>query len=228
MESSAGNRADSGLTGEALVTSEIEACGIVAILRASEATHLDAVVEALVGAGVRAIELTLTTPHAIEAIARLHDRLGSDAIIGAGTVLEARDAAASIDAGARFIVSPSYEPAVVEVAAARGVTVCPGVLTPSEVSRALRDGVTTIKLFPASTVGPGHLRALRGPFPGLRVIPTGGIAVDQIGTWIHAGAVAVGMGGPLIGDSLKNGPNSGLLERAKGAIEAVSAARTNA
>jgi 2-dehydro-3-deoxyphosphogluconate aldolase / (4S)-4-hydroxy-2-oxoglutarate aldolase len=178
---------------------------------------------ALVEGGVTAIELTLNEPEAealrsIEALARAADDLG--ALAGAGTVLSIGAAGRALDAGARFIVSPTTDPALVAWCAASGVPVFPGALTPSEILAAWAAGASAVKLFPAVTVGPGYLAQLRGPLPDVRLVPTGGIAAETAGRWIAAGAVAVGMGAWLIGD----GELTGVTARARQVRAAIDAA----
>lgn len=198
--------------------------GVVAIGR--RVTHDSApdVARALVDGGVRAFELTLNDPeadalHSIEAVARVAADLGLD--VGAGTVLSIEAAQRAIDAGATFLVSPHLDPSLVRWAATRGVPAFPGCSTPTEILTAWRAGAAAVKLFPASVVGPAFLRELRGPFPDIPVVPTGGVTVDSAPSFIAAGAVAVGMGGWLLGDGL----TAGIRERAGLVVAAVVAAR---
>ncbi len=199
--------------------------GVVAVLRAATASRFLPVARVLVAAGVSAIEVTLTTDGAVPAIVELVRALPAEATVGAGSVLDAAAARACVDAGARFLVAPALVPEVTAVGSAAGVPVYPGALTPTEVLTASRGGAPVVKLFPASAVGPGYLRDLRGPLPGVRIMPTGGIGIDQIGAWLGAGAVAVGLGGPLLGDAADGGSLTALAERARRAVEAVRAAR---
>jgi 2-dehydro-3-deoxyphosphogluconate aldolase/(4S)-4-hydroxy-2-oxoglutarate aldolase len=208
------------------VTAAITAGGVVAVLRATSAEHFAAVTDALVRTGVRAIEITLTAPTALRSITELAAEYAADAIIGAGTVLTADQAEACIDAGAAFLVSPTASPDVVAAAQVAGVAVYPGAFTPTELLAAHRTGADAVKLFPASAVGPGYLKDLRGPLPDIAVMPTGGIAITDIGDWIAAGAVAVGLGTPLLGDAVRRGVDPGLVSRARQAIDAVAAARS--
>jgi 2-dehydro-3-deoxyphosphogluconate aldolase/(4S)-4-hydroxy-2-oxoglutarate aldolase len=192
---------------------------VVAVLRASSAEHLPAVAEVLVESGVDAVEVTLTTPGAVDALHDLAERLGDAALVGAGTVLDEQQAVETIAAGARFLISPIVDQAVLRTGLAASVPVFPAALTPTEFALALRAGAGLVKLFPASTVGPAYLRALRGPFPDLRAMPTGGVSIESVPDWLAAGAAVVGLGGPLIGDSIAGGSLEELGRRARRLVE---------
>jgi 2-dehydro-3-deoxyphosphogluconate aldolase/(4S)-4-hydroxy-2-oxoglutarate aldolase len=204
---------------------ELLATGIVAIARAASMSRVEAAVETLVGAGVTCIEVPLTTPGAVAAIATLVHTYGDAACIGAGTVLTTNDAIACIDAGAAFLVSPSAVPELVELAAARGVPYLPGALTPTEIVAAWRCGAAAVKLFPASLGGPRYLRDVRAPLPDIPLVPTGGVAIDDVAGYIAAGAKAIGVGGPLFGDALDGGDLDALAARARRFVGAVAEAR---
>ena len=187
---------------------------IISIGRNVPAADVPRVAEALVAGGVHVIELTLNEPEAaalasIEALARVADDL--DALVGAGTVLSVEAARRAVDAGARFIVSPHTDPALVAWCARRGVPCFPGALSPTEIHSAWSAGASAVKLFPAATVGTGYLTQIAGPFPDIPFVPTGGVSAETAADWIAAGAVAVGMGGWLIGD----GDPAGVTERAR-------------
>jgi 2-dehydro-3-deoxyphosphogluconate aldolase / (4S)-4-hydroxy-2-oxoglutarate aldolase len=204
---------------------EFLATGIVAIARAASASRIEAATDALVGAGVTCIEVPLTTPGAVASIASLVATYGGSGCIGAGTVLTTDQASACIDAGAAFLVSPSAVPEVVDLAAARGVPCMPGALTPTEIVAAWRSGAAAVKLFPASLGGARYLRDVRAPLPDIPLIPTGGIAIDDVGAYIAAGAIAIGVGGPLFGDALDDGDLDALAARARRFLVAVAEAR---
>ena len=208
------------------VTEAVVRSGVVAVLRATEAERFAAVAEVLVGAGVTALEVTLTSGGAVAALAGLIKDLPSHVVVGAGTVLTADDAKACVDAGAAFLVAPVLVPEVSAVGAGSGVPTYPGALTPSEVFTAVRAGAPVVKLFPASAVGPRFIRDLHGPLPGVRIMPTGGIDIDAIGAWLAAGAVAVGLGGPLLGVAADGGSLLALADRARRASDAVTSARS--
>lgn len=210
-----------GSTGEVHeVVRRLAATRVVPVLRSRAATSLDGAIETLVGAGLDLIEVTLTTPGALAAIARWAQAPG--VLVGAGTVLSPDQAAASVAAGARFVVSPGLDEDVVREAAGSGAAVLAGAVTPTEVQQALRLGVDVVKLFPAGALGPDWARHLRGPFPDLAYVPTGGVGLDDIGDWLAAGALAVGLGGELLGDALEGGSLDDLHDRARRALAAAS------
>jgi 2-dehydro-3-deoxyphosphogluconate aldolase / (4S)-4-hydroxy-2-oxoglutarate aldolase len=208
---------------------ELMQTGVVAIARAAAPTRVDAAVETLVAAGITCVELTLTMPDAVPSIASLVERLGDAACIGAGTVLTPDEARACIDAGAKFLVAPSTVPEVVAVAVEAGIPCLPGALTPSEIVSAWLSGASAVKLFPASLGGVQYLRDVRAPLPNIPLIPTGGVRIDDVPAFLSAGAVAVGLGGPLFGDGLSatdaGRALSDLADRAKRLIDAVRISR---
>lgn len=196
--------------------------GVVAILRGRRAEHLDAVLDVLVEAGLRSLEITLNTPGALEAIRRAVGRYGRRARVGAGTVRTVADVEDSVAVGAQFLVSPHTDPALGLRARDLGVAYLPGALTPTEIVAAWNLGVTAVKLFPAGLGGPRYLRDLRGPLPDVRIVATGGVSADNVAEWFAAGAVAVGVGGSLIGDALDGGDLAGLAARAADLMRAVT------
>lgn len=200
----------------------------MAILRAPSSDRFVDVARSLVGAGITCLEVTLTSPGALEAIGELRSVLPDEIDVGAGTVTTADDARRAIEAGAGFLVSPSCELDVVAAALEAGVASYPGAFTATEVLAAWRAGASVVKLFPASAAGPSYVRNLAGPFPDIPLIPTGGVGLDQIGSWIKAGVVGVGLGGPLLGDAATGGDLSALAERARKALSEVAAARLEA
>lgn len=202
------------------VSAAIAGSGLVAVLRAPTSAGFSAVADVLVAAGVTALEVTLTSGGALEAIAGLRRQLPGTVVVGAGTVLTEEEAKAAVGAGAAFLVSP------VGGLGPQPVPLYPGAFSPSEIYTAHRSGAPLIKLFPAGGLGPGYLKDLRGPLPDVRVMPTGGIGLDDIATWLGAGAVAVGVGGPLIGDAATGGSLTALARRARHAVDAVTYARS--
>jgi 2-dehydro-3-deoxyphosphogluconate aldolase/(4S)-4-hydroxy-2-oxoglutarate aldolase len=169
---------------------------LIAIVRFHAGGDLGGTVEALARGGVEAIELTIDTPGALAAVA---DAAAAGRFVGVGTVTTADQVRASADAGARFVVSPALVPEVVEAALGLGLEPLPGVFTATELLQAVAAGAPAVKLFPASAGGPGYLRALRGPFPAVPIVPTGGIRIDEIGAYLAAGATAVALGSELVG-----------------------------
>lgn len=187
---------------------------VVAVLRARHASEYAPVVEALVKGGVRSIELTLSTDGVFDHLSALKRQFRADAEIGVGTVIRVEQAVRALDGGADYLVTPVMVTDVVRTAVQAGVPVFPGGLTPTELLAGMQAGATAVKLFPASTVGPGYLGQLRGPFPGMQVIPSGGINIDDAAGWIAAGAAAVSLGGPLLGDAFAGGDLARLTGRA--------------
>jgi 2-dehydro-3-deoxyphosphogluconate aldolase/(4S)-4-hydroxy-2-oxoglutarate aldolase len=172
---------------------------VLAILRYREPCDLAAVVDALRAGGIRSIEVTADTPGALDEIGRAR---GEGAPIGAGTIRSVEEARAFAEAGAGFLVSPGLVPEIVREGLERGVTTIPGVFSPTEIMAAVAAGADVVKLFPASLGGPGYLASLRGPFPDVGFVPTGGIAIEDVPAWLEAGAVCVGLGSSLIGGSV--------------------------
>ena len=180
------------------VVAEVERLGVVAIIRMPDPAALRAVVDALAEGGVRALEVTMTVPRAIELIAEIAPTLPSDFLFGAGTVLDADTVHRAVGAGAQFIVSPVFKPEVVKAAHADEVPVMPGCFTPTEILGAWEMGADIIKVFPATSVGPGYLKDIRGPLPHIKLMPTGGVSIDNAGDWLRAGAIGVGVGSALV------------------------------
>lgn len=197
---------------------------IIAVLRAKQAEDYDAVVEVLGANGVHSIELTLSTPGTFEHLPALIASSGSDLEIGVGTITTVEEAQRAIDAGARYLVTPLINLDIIALANRNRLPVFPGGLTPSELHSAWQAGATAVKIFPAQTVGAKYGSHLRGPFPYLRFVPSGGVSFDDIPAWLHAGATAVSLGGPLIGDALKGGSLLALAERTKQAVAIVTEA----
>ncbi|MEU6198584.1 bifunctional 4-hydroxy-2-oxoglutarate aldolase/2-dehydro-3-deoxy-phosphogluconate aldolase [Streptomyces sp. NPDC047061] len=175
----------------------LKGAGCVAVLRSRSAADAVTTAHALVEAGIRGIELTFTVPDVLTAVDRLRAELPDDVLVGLGTVTRPEQVKDAVAAGARFLVSPGTDAGLGRALADSQVPFLAGALTPSEVMAAIAYGPAAVKLFPASAVGPSYLRALRGPFPEVPVVPTGGIGPDNAADWIGAGAVAVGAGGSL-------------------------------
>jgi len=200
--------------------------GVVAIARHVRADSVAGLADALLAGGIGAFELTLNDPEsdALATLAAAADHVaagGHRLAIGAGTVLSVEAAKRAVDAGASFLVAPHLDVEVVAWAGARGIPMLPGAATPTEVLAAWRAGAAAVKVFPASVLGPGFLRELRGPFPDIPLQPTGGISVETAGAFIEAGAIAVGIGSWLFADR----DPAVVTARARGATAAVAAAR---
>lgn len=201
--------------------------GIVGILRGVPAEKTTAVVEALVDGGVDVVEVTADTDGALENIARVRDAFDpSEVLVGAGTVLDAETAGAALRAGAEFVVTPSFDAGVVDTCNRYGAVVAPGVMTPTEAVEAYEAGADLLKVFPASTLGPGHISSLKGPLTQLPLLPTGGVSLDNVGEFVAAGADGVGVGSSLVdSDAVAAEEYDVLTERAASFREAIEAAR---
>jgi len=178
----------------------LEKTGIIAVIRAKKDDDLTGIVEALLGGGVRALEITLTTPNAIDVIKELTQSLknSEEFIIGAGTVLDSETAQAVIYAGAQYIVSPVFKPEIVEIAHRYDRTVFPGALTPTEILTAWEAGADAVKVFPAGKFGPKYFRDIHGPLPQVKLTPTGGVNLENTAEFIRNGACFVGVGTALL------------------------------
>jgi 2-dehydro-3-deoxyphosphogluconate aldolase / (4S)-4-hydroxy-2-oxoglutarate aldolase len=207
-------------------TAAIERAGIVAVIRIKDPGKLQAVVDAISEGGIRALEVTMTVPGAIELIAGLAPKMPHGFILGAGTVLDAGTAIRVIDAGARFIVSPVFRRDVIDACHSRDVAVTPGCFTPTEILDAWDAGADIVKVFPATALGPGYIKDVRAPLPHVKLMPTGGVTLDNAGEWIAAGAVAVGVGSALTdAKAIEAGKFDVLRANAERIVRSVRAAR---
>lgn len=188
--------------------------GIVAVIRAPSASSAIRAVDALVRGGVTGIEITYSTPDAADVIGELSRRYDQRIYLGAGTVTTAAQAEQAVAAGARFLVSPGTTPTLAAAMFGTGAAVLLGALTPTEVMQAVELGATAVKIFPASLGGPAFLKALRGPFPDVALMPTGGVNPANLGQWLDAGAVAVGAGGELCSAAALQGEDWTTIEAA--------------
>lgn len=180
------------------VQTRIEEIGIIPAIRVSSGEEALFAAEALLSGGIRVIELTMTTPGALEVIARLA-RTSPDLVVGAGTVLDTQTAEACVDAGASFITSPALDLDIVDFDARKGVLVIPGALTPTEIVAAMKAGMHLIKVFPCSLIGgASYIRALKAPFPQVALIASGGVNQQTAGDFIRAGSAALGIGEDLV------------------------------
>lgn len=200
---------------------------LVAIVRASSGDDLVRVVEAVAEGGVPCVEVTMTTPGALACIETASKKLaGSDALIGVGTVLDAETCRAAILAGAEYIVTPTLSLPVIQMARRYGKPVFSGAFTPTEILTAWEAGTDFAKVFPCSVVGPEYIKAIKGPLPQVPLVPTGGVEIDNIATFLKAGASALGVGGNLVSKKLMDARDfKGLTENARKFADAVKAAR---
>lgn len=195
---------------------------LVAVLRASRPDRLTEAARVLVEEALPVLELPLTGPEVLEAITQTVEAVGDRAMVGAGTVRTTEDARRAIDAGAAFVVSPSLSVPVIQYAAAHEVAVLPGTFTPTEIDAALQAGAELVKLFPAAALDPEFVRQVHVPLPHAGIVPTGGLELSDTPRWLSAGAVAVGVGSPLTGDTLETGDFAQLRERVRAWKAAIS------
>jgi 2-dehydro-3-deoxyphosphogluconate aldolase / (4S)-4-hydroxy-2-oxoglutarate aldolase len=204
----------------------VERAGIVAVIRIKEPTRLRAVVDALSEGGLTALEVTMTVPGAVGLIAELAPTMPKGFLLGAGTVTDADTVARVVDAGASFVVSPVLRRTVIEACHARDVAVMPGCFSPTEILDAWEAGADIVKVFPATALGPGYIKDIRGPLPQLKLMPTGGVTLDNAGDWIRAGAVAVGVGSALLdAKAVEEGRFDVLVNNARRIVASVASAR---
>jgi 2-dehydro-3-deoxyphosphogluconate aldolase/(4S)-4-hydroxy-2-oxoglutarate aldolase len=196
---------------------------LIAVIRTKDARLVLPVCEALVKGGITALEITMTVPRALEVFREVKDRLGGEAVMGVGSVLNAAMSRAAMEAGAEFVVSPITRREIAEVAQGAGGAVMLGAYTPTEAQTAHEAGADFVKLFPADQLGPSHVRALRAPMPHLRIVPTGGVSLETIGPFLAAGCAALGVGSSLVTSGILEKEDWGTLaSRAKAFVERVS------
>ncbi len=197
--------------------------GIIAVVRAQKPEQVIPLSEALIAGGVIAIEITMTTPNAIEAIREAREAIGARALVGVGTVLNPATCQAALDAGAEFVVTPVCRPQLVALAHHADRPIMVGAYTPTEAQDAHEAGADFVKIFPADTLGPNYIKALRAPLPHLKMVPTGGVDVHNVAEFLKAGCVALGVGGSLVSGRILQEANWPELTRK--AAEFVAAAR---
>lgn len=209
------------------ILAAITDAGIVPVVRCSTADAAVKVVRALYQGGIRAAEITMTVPGAIRALEKVADELGDKLVLGAGTVLDPETARACMLAGSEFFVTPSLRVSTIEMAKRYSKVICPGALTPTEVLAAWEAGADAVKIFPCGNVGGArYIKALKGPFPHIEMIPTGGVNLDTIGDFLKAGSVACGVGGELVdGKTIQEGRYDIIEERGRQYIAAIAKAR---
>ena len=205
----------------------IREIGVIAIIRAKSSDQLMAAADAIKKGGVRAIEVTMTTPGALEVIAEAKAKYGSDVTFGAGTVLDPESGRAAILAGADFIVGPTLNLGLISLCNRYGIPVVPGCYTPTEILAGWEAGADLIKLFPASVGGPDLIKAILAPLPQVQIIPVGGVDLNTAAEFIRKGAVALGVGSDLVNQKLLDtGDMDELTRRAAAYIEQVKKGRS--
>jgi 2-dehydro-3-deoxyphosphogluconate aldolase/(4S)-4-hydroxy-2-oxoglutarate aldolase len=202
------------------VLSHIMSNGVVAVIRMKDTQRLLKVIQAVGAGGVKSIEITMTVPGAIDIIRQLAPSVPGDVLIGAGTVVDRETANKVIDAGAKFVVGPILNLEIIRLCGERNTVVMPGCFSPTEIYTAWIAGADIVKVFPATSLGPKYFKDIRGPFPDIRLMPTGGVTIDNVGEWIAAGAVAVGIGSDLLDKkAIDEERYEVLTERAKRMVE---------
>lgn len=173
-------------------------CGLVAVIRSPDSQQLVEVARALADGGVPVVEVTLSVPNALEVIRQVRQALGDRLLLGAGTVLDPETARAALLAGAEYIVAPTLNLDVIRLCQRYDKIVIPGAFTPTEILTAWEAGADIVKVFPADVVGPAFFKALRGPLPQIRLMPTGGVDLTTAAAFLQAGACCLGVGGQLV------------------------------
>jgi 2-dehydro-3-deoxyphosphogluconate aldolase/(4S)-4-hydroxy-2-oxoglutarate aldolase len=209
------------------ILSFITDIGIVPVVRTNSADSAIKAIEAIHTGGVRAAEITMTVPGAIRALEKVADKFGDRIMLGAGTVLDPETARACMLAGAQFFVTPSLKLSTIEIVKRYSKVICPGALTPTEVLTAWEAGADVVKIFPAGNVGgPKYIKALKGPFPHIEMIPTGGVNLETAGEFLKAGACAVAVGGELVdAKSIQEGRFDIIEDRARQYLAVIAKAR---
>ena len=195
------------------IVSGIEAEGLVAIVRVRRPELALPLAKALVAGGIRAVELTMSIPNALEAVRTIDRELGDKILLGVGTVIDDDTCRAAIDAGAKYVISPVTKPSLVAAAHALDRPVMLGAYTPTEAQAAHEAGSDFVKIFPADTLGPSYIKSLLAPLPHLKIVPTGGVNLDTMEAYFAAGSAALGTGSALLKKEIIAGENWGELER---------------
>lgn len=204
----------------------IKSLGLLAVIRGPSADLTIKMVSALVAGGVKGIEITYSTPNAEQVVAELDRKFGAEILLGMGTLTEAAQAQSALAAGAKFLVSPVCEPGLVKAMLATELVTMAGALTPTEVLQAYQLGSDVVKIFPGSLGGPAYVKALKGPFPYIPMMPTGGVSAANAAEWFAAGVVAVGAGSELCPPQLaKEGKFAEISQRAADFVQVIAAAR---
>src|SRR3984885_10510349 len=212
------------------VQQQLEAAGIIPVLRARSAKEAIGLVEAMVAGGITVVEVTMTVPGAIEVLRELKRSYGSRLLLGSGTVTDGKECIETIEAGAEFVVSPSLHLDVIRETKARDKVSMPGALTPTEVITAWRAGADIVKVFPCSAMGgASYLKSLKAPFPFLRLVPTGGVTLQTAASFLEAGAAALGVGADLVNvTAIAEGKPEVITNTAKAYVEVIAKTRAAA
>ena len=208
------------------IVAKITELKAVAVIRMEDPSKLIKVAEAIHAGGVKAIEITMTVPNAIEMIALASKEIGDKVLIGVGSILTPEMAQKAIDAGAQYVVSPIFKKEIIEKSHQNNIPAMPGTFTPTEAQLAYEAGADIIKLFPADVLGMAFIKGIKAPMPHLKVMPTGGVTLTNAGEWLQAGACAVGVGSALIDkEAIKNENYTVLTENAKKIMESINSVK---
>ena len=208
------------------ILNQISRVGVIAIMRANSSDQLLAAADAIRAGGVNVIEVTMTTPGALDVVREAVQRYGKEVLFGVGTVLDPETARQAILSGAQFIVCPTFKRETVELCKRYSVPVMPGAYTPTEILTAWEAGADMVKVFPADTLGPAFIKAVKAPLPQVKLVPTGGVSLANVADFVRAGVEAVGVGGELVSNALLESRDfAQLTERARRFTEAVQQAR---
>ena len=212
------------------VRDQILEVGVIPVVRAGSAAEARLAAQAVCDGGIPIVEITMTVPGAVEVIRELRKSAAASVLIGAGTVLDAEAARRCVDAGAQFLVSPGLNLPTVEFAVQNGTLMLAGALTPTEIITAWNAGSDFVKVFPCGQVGGArYIKSLKGPFPQIPLVPTGGVNLNTAAEFIEAGAAALGVGGELVqADALKSGKSDVIVENARKFVAIVKQARAGA
>ncbi len=210
------------------VVEQIISTGVIAVIRLKDAQHLSKVIEAIRLGGVKSIEITMTVPNAVDIIGEMIRSVPSDVLIGAGSVTEKNNALDVIKAGAKFVVGPVLNLDIIAACRDNDVACMPGCFSPTEILLGWNAGADIIKVFPATSLGPKYFKDIAGPFPHIRLMPTGGVTIENVGDWVLAGAVAVGIGSDLLDKkAIEEERYEVLTERAQRLIKNFQEAKKN-
>lgn len=197
--------------------------GVVAVVRTKHPDKLIKIIEAIYEGGIKCIEITMTVPNALNMITQVRKSVSSEILVGVGSVLDSDTAQKAIDAGAKFVVSPIYNNEILSISHKNNVPVMPGCFTPTEIFNAQKAGADIIKVFPADVLGMRFFKSIKAPMPNLKIMPTGGVTLDNAGDWIKSGACAVGIGSALLDEkAIEDSNYSKLTENAKRIINSLN------
>ncbi len=214
--------------GKSEIVRKIRNVGVIPVVRGDSTEIARRAILAILKGGIPVLEVTMTVPGAVQMIRELTREVGSEALIGAGTVLDAKTAQQCIEAGAQFIVSPALDLGTISYCRERGIAIMPGALTPTEIVSAWSAGADFVKVFPAGALGgASYIKSLKAPLPQIEVVPTGGVSLKNAAEFIKAGAAAIGVGADLVDvNALRNGLDSEITERARQFVSIVQEARS--